>query len=62
MMDENAEAFNSLINVIITQVTMSTPDPSKRLCLFKDDSSTHWAGVITQVDPAEMTIGTKHPQ
>ncbi len=33
---------------------VATPDPAKRLCLFTDASSTHWAGVFTQVDPAEI--------
>eukprot|EP00171_Calliarthron_tuberculosum_P007262 IDg7262t1 len=60
--DEHDAAFKSLIQAIINQVTLATQDPSRRLCLFTDASSTHWAGVLTQVDPEEIKKGTKPPQ
>ncbi len=54
MGDEHNAAFTSHIEAIAHQVTLATPDPAKPLCLFTDASSTHWAGVLTQVDPAEI--------
>ena len=53
--DEHQASFTSLIQAITHQVTLAAPDHSKRLCLFTDASSTHWAGVLTQVDPEEIS-------
>ena len=59
--DEHQAAFTSLIQAIKEQVTLATPDPTKRLCLFTDASSTHWSGVLTQVSRSELNSG-KEPQ
>ncbi len=48
-------------SAIAHQVTLATPDPAERLCLFTDASSTHWAGVLTQVDPAAIARYTLLP-
>ena len=60
--DKHQDAFQSLIRAITNQVTLSTQDSSKRLCLFTDASMTHWAGVLTQVDPAEIAKNVLPPQ
>ena len=59
--DEHQSAFNCLIQAITKQLTLAIPDPAKRLCLFTDASSTHWAGVLTQVDPLEVSASTSPP-
>ncbi len=41
-------------SAIAHQFILANPDPAKRLCLFADASSTHWTGVLTQVDSAEI--------
>lgn len=61
MGDEHQDAFKHLLQAIIDQATLATPDPTKRLCLFTDASSTHWSGVLTQVSPSELKSG-KEPQ
>ncbi len=40
--------------MIAHHVTLTTPDPAKRLYLFTDASYTHCADLISQVDLAEM--------
>lgn len=42
-------SFQSLIRAITDQVKLFIPDPDKRLCLSTDASSTHRAGILTQV-------------
>ncbi len=59
--DEHHAAFICLIQAISQQVTLAKPDPAKRLCLVTDASSTHWAGVLTQLDPAEISAYTVLP-
>ncbi len=52
--DEHKAAFTSFIQAIAHQATSATSYPAKRLCPMTDASSMHWAGVLTQVDPAEI--------
>lgn len=42
-------------------MTLSIPDPEKRLCLFTDASEPYWAGVLTQV-PMEEFRSNRIPQ
>ena len=60
--DDADASYNCLIRAIEDQVKLSTPDTSKRLCLFTDDSSTIWAGVLTQVPKQEVTSSGAPPQ
>ncbi len=59
--DEHQAAFTSLIQAIAQKVTLATPDPSKRLCVFTDASLTNWSGVLIQVDHAEIAQYTVLP-
>ncbi len=59
--DEHHAAFTSLIQAIAQQVTLTIPDPVKRLRLFTDASSTHSAGVLAQVNPNEIATYTSLP-
>ncbi len=56
--DEHQAAYTSLVHAITQQVT---PDPVNLLCLFADASSTHWAGMMTQMDHAELTTSALLP-
>ena len=60
--DKHNDAFSSLITAIAEQVTLTIPHYKKRLCLFTDTFSTHWAGVLTQVEPKEVTKSKILPQ
>ena len=39
--EEHLTDFTSVVQTIKEQVTLATADPTKRLCLFTDASSTH---------------------
>ncbi len=52
--DEDQAAFTSLVQAITPRVTLATANPGKRLRIFADASSTHFAGMLTQVDPGEI--------
>lgn len=60
--DQEDTTFQCLIQAIATQVKLAIPNPAKRLCLFTDASSTHWAGVLTQVSPSDVFNSTSEPQ
>ncbi len=59
--DEHQAAFMYLAQAITRQATLATPDTGKRLCLFTDASSTHWAGMLTQVDLGEIATSALLP-
>ena len=44
------------------QYILATPDPAKCLCVYKDESSTHWSGVFPEVDPLEVSKSIGPPQ
>lgn len=59
--DSEDTTFCYLVSAISNQVKLTLPDTSKRLCLFNDVSSTHWAVVLTQVLRPEVDLCTSLP-
>eukprot|EP00171_Calliarthron_tuberculosum_P005068 IDg5068t1 len=51
---EKIKPLHNLLEAITNKSTFEVPDALKRLCLLTDASSTHWSGVLTQIDPFEI--------
>ncbi len=43
------EAFSAIIEQLAAAVKLSHPKSDFELCLFTDESDTHWSGILTQV-------------
>lgn len=52
--EKHKSAFESLVEAISNQISLSIPDYRKLLFVFTNASSTHRAGILTQVDPKEV--------
>ena len=50
------EAFAQVLAAVSRAVTLAMPDDSKEMCLITDASDNHWAGVVTMVDPDQMSL------
>ena len=50
------DAFNNCKNAVAHQVTLSHPDPKKRLCVYIDASDYVWSGIVTQVPRKDIHL------
>ena len=50
------EAFNNCKNAVAHQVTLSHPDPKKRLCVYTDASDYVWSGIVTQTPREDIHL------
>ena len=54
--DVHEKAFTSLQESLRDAVKLSYPNPDKALCVFTDASNLHWSGIVTQVDPDQLSL------
>jgi transposase InsO family protein len=55
--EHHTDVFRSINAAVGRSVTLAYPDERKVLCVFTDASHSHWAGVVSQVDPSERVKG-----
>ena len=53
---EHTECFEQLQDSLREAVELAHVDPAKQICVFTDASDLYWSGVVTQVDPADLTL------
>ena len=51
----DSKAFTSLQESLRDAVKLFYPNPDKALCVFTDASDVHWSGIVTQVDPDQLS-------
>jgi RNase H-like domain found in reverse transcriptase len=51
-----AKAVRSLQEDLLTLMTTAHPDPSKRVCVFTDDSDAFYSGMITQIPEHHLDL------
>jgi len=52
----HTEAFRALNAAIAGAVARAYPDDEKAVCVYTDASDCHWAGVVTQVPPEDLSL------
>ena len=52
---QHQQTFDEVKDSLIHAVTLAHVDPGKLLCLFTDASDAHWASVLTQIPPCDLT-------
>jgi hypothetical protein len=56
------KAFRQLQEDILTLMTTTHPDPSKRVCVFTDASDAFYSGIITQVPKHHLDLNVHDQQ
>jgi len=59
---EHDLAFQEVINLLKSSITLAHPNPDYAFCVFTDASQGYWAAVITQVPPEDLKLPFEQQQ
>jgi hypothetical protein len=53
--DVHRQAYNAMKAALEHSITLASPKPGWRRCVFTDASDTHWSGLVTQIPATDVT-------